>query len=221
MSFARIGTYANGFFIDRDTWVAELTNIYNAWNGISTDKDIHHKFSGANPSLIVDQIGAGLIADFRFSGASICPISNAGKITNPNVLVQKSEWHFIMTADPFDGSNPVISADLNKLFIFPSGVSMRITKLSLSFRDVVRIGGGGVISDDNILFQLMAPNGTAIGNGVRIGGSNLNTDTEYSENLNISIAANTIARLTNPTLVNNALSSITITVLMEWEQRLG
>lgn len=225
MPLIKIGDYANGTIIDRDEWTKELSNMYDTWNGKNFTNDVHHKFSSATiPPFIVDQIGSGLITDFRQNSLSKSPIQNDGKIVNPNVIVRKQEWHFFMTADPFDASNPSITTyDFRKTFIFPSGNTMRITKFSLAFRDVVRVGGGGVESGDNITIKLTvsAPSVGSDGNGVRIGGSNLTIDTEYSEALSVDVGSGALAKLSNPTLNNGLLSQVNISAFMEWEQRLG
>lgn len=221
MPLIKIGDYGNGTIIDRDEWVAELNNLYGTWNGVNTVNDVHHKFSGANPGIIIDQLGAGLINDFRKSGLSICPIGNDGKIASPNVLVKKANWFFEMLANPFDGSGAGFTADASKYFIFPSGVNMRITKFGLAFRDVTVLGGGGLPAAADIRLQLMTPNFTLVGNGIRIGGSNLNPDTEYSESLDITVPSNRTATLANPVLNNAGVVHLSISVFMEWEQRLG
>lgn len=221
MPLIKLGDYANGTFIDRDEWVAELSNIYNTFNGNNSANEFHHRFSGANPSLIVDQISTGLICDFRFSGLSKSPILNNGKITNDNVIKKKFAWSFNFAADPFSGANPRLTSRVNEYFIIPTVVGARVTKLSLLFNDAQDLTGAPttVPSGFNCTLQLLAPD--AVGSGVRIGGSNLTNNTEYSESLNVSVSSNTIIALSNITLTNSGLTALRIIALMEWEQRLG
>src|SRR5262245_29237807 len=126
--FDIIGSYGIGTVVDGPENTAEFKNIYDAWNGTSTDKELHHKFTGANPSIIVDQLGAGPIARFRQNGADKCVIGNDGKITNDNVIKDVFSW-FIDT--------PTVGVDIEeaKIFIVPSGIGLRATKFSLIRRD--------------------------------------------------------------------------------------
>src|SRR5262245_13292606 len=208
MALIVIGDYTNGTIIDRDEWVAELNNIYDTWNGKSIVNPVHYKFNSATIApFIVDQIGAGLITDFRKSGLSICPIANDGKITSPNVILKKAPWFTLFTADPLDGSNPQLTSGYNRHFIVPSGVSMRITKHSLIFKDRTVIGGGEISASTNISFQLKV-NGSVIGSGVRIGGSNTVQHTEYFENLDISVSAGDKIIVSNTSLSNDSLTNL-------------
>jgi hypothetical protein len=222
MALIKIGDYANGTIIDRDEWVAELSNIYDTWNGDSIINDVHHKFSGANPGIIIDQIGAGLIQDNRKSGLSVCPIANDGKITSPNVIVKKASWFVrIVPVFPFGEDDVLITNEYDRHFIVPSGVSIKIKKFSLLFKDIHIFGGGSTMdASTNLTFKIVL-NGSNIGNGVRIGGSNLNINTEYSEDLNVGVSSGDKIRILPTTFQFGGLDGLSITALMEWEQRLG
>ena len=204
-AFEILGTYTNGSVIDGPEIADEFDNIYEAWNGTSTDKEIEHKFSGSEPALIIDQLGSGKILSARVDGVELASIENTGKIVSPNVLVDKFSW-FIQ--DP----NSVSGTELLKVFIVPDGTSMRITKFSILRRQ----GGHG--GGTSVAFRLQQ-NGVNVGSGISFSDTNNLADTEYSETLNVSAVADDIFRITITT--GGVPSERAITIIMEWEQRLG
>lgn len=206
--FDIIGSYGNGTVVDGPELTAEFENIYDAWNGSSTDKELHHKFNGANPSLIVDQLGAGPIARFRQNGVDKCVIGNDGKIVNANVIVDKFDWYI---------DAPTVNPDVQerKVFIVPAGNTMRITKFSLIRR------GGSHTAGQTITYKLRnITTASDIGAGVSFDNANNAADVEYSEALNVALTAGHIIGLTQVTHGAGATET-QITALMEWEQRLG
>lgn len=207
--FDIIGSYGNGTVVDGPELTAEFENIYDAWNGTSTDKELHHKFSGANPSLIIDQLGAGPIARFRQNGVDKLVIGNDGKIVNANVIVDKYSWYVDAPTQ--------LTTDIQerKLFIVPAGNTMRITKFSIIRR------GGSHTSGQTITYKLRnVTTATDLGSGVSFDNTNNAADTEYSEALNISLTAGHLIGLTQVTHGASATET-QVTLLMEWEQRLG
>lgn len=208
-TFTIIGSYGNGTVVDGPENTAEFNNIYDAFNGTSTDKELHHKFSGANPSLIIDQLGAGVIARFRQNGSDKLVIDNAGKIVNANVIVDKYQWYVdvptTLSTDPQE----------RKVFIVPAGNTMRITKFS-----IIRHGGSHT-SGKTITYRLRnISTASDIGSGVSFDNTNNAVDTEYSEALNVALTAGHIIGITQVTHDVGATET-QVTLLMEWEQRLG
>lgn len=62
---------------------AEFNQIVNLLNGTSTNKDIVVRINdGSSPPIRTDQLGAGLLADWRKSGVTVITINNAGTITS-------------------------------------------------------------------------------------------------------------------------------------------
>src|SRR5688572_2982756 len=123
--FSKQGDYANGTLIDVDEWNDELSNIYDAFNGESIDKEIHHKLNHATaPGIIVDQISTGIITDLRNSNSPLLTIGNDGKISNNTSRTKRVFNWFI------DSS----SEQLNRLFIIPSGVNIKLLTFGGLFR---------------------------------------------------------------------------------------
>lgn len=205
-AFVIIGSYANGTVVDGPENTAEFNNIYEAFNGTSTDKEIHHKFSGANPSMIIDQLGAGPIARFRQNGVDKLVIGNDGKITNANVLLDKFTWYIALPTAGLD-------FDEQKMFIAPAGVSMRITKFS-----IIRKSGSHTAGQTTTFRLRNIGTSTDLGSGVSFNNGNNLANTEYSEALNITLNPGDIIGITNPTSTDTPAD---VTCLMEWEQRLG
>jgi hypothetical protein len=204
--FDIIGSYGNGTVVDGPELTAEFENIYDAWNGTSTDKELHHKFSGANPSLIVDQLGAGPIARFRQNGVDKCVIGNDGKITNDNVIKDVFSW-FIDT--------PTAGVDIeeSKLFVVPSGTGMTLRKL-----EIIRHGGSHT-GGQSITYQLRNfTTASDIGSGIAFSDANNAADTVYTETLSVSLTAGHVIGIKANT---GSVTERQITVLMEWEQKLA
>ena len=198
-AFIRQGDYANGTFIDLDEWLTELDSVYGTFNGESFDKELHHKFDGTEPGIIIDQLDTGMIADFRKSSASSCPIANNGKITNSNVIKRTHNWFF-----DIDGED--------RVFIVPNGVSMRV----LRFGGIYRTG----LSGSSTVFQLWR-----IGDGFPL---SFNLVFNGSEGVNglVEVGINGTGTL-NPgdiiyvDRIGLAGTAVDFTLFMEWEQRLG
>lgn len=203
--FDIIGSYANGTVVDGPEITTEFENIYDAWNGTSTDKEMHHQFSGSDPGLIIDQLGAGPIARFRQNGIDKCVIGNDGKITNDNVLVDKFVW-FI--------NNPTLAndSDTSKTNLVPAGIGLRLTKLS-----IIRSGGSHT-GGSSLTFGLRR-NGVLLVPNIAFSDANNAINTEYSVNFNQVLAAND--RLILDITITGATSERQITILAEWEQKLG
>jgi hypothetical protein len=210
--FDIIGTYTNASVVDGPEIAAEYENIYDAFNGNSTDKEIHHKFNGTEPALIIDQLGAGPIARFRQNGVDKLIVANDGKITNDNVVKEKFTW-FIQS--PTNASN--FDGEEGKVFIVPNGIGMRLTKLS-----IIRRGGshsaGGILG--YALTRLSPVNTIIESTGPRLNDTNNLANTEYSVVLNFAISPNDVIVIsqfphTDP------VTETGITVILEWEQKLG
>jgi hypothetical protein len=123
--FSKVGDYANGTIIDVDEWNAELSNVYDTFNGESIDKEIHHKLNHATaPGIIVDQISAGLITDLRKSSNPLFTIGNDGKISNSTSRNKRVFNWFINSS----------AEQLNRLLIIPSGVNIKLLTFGGLFR---------------------------------------------------------------------------------------
>lgn len=80
-AFQKLGDYSNGTPNDGSEVTTEFNNIYDAFNGTSSDKEMERKLSHATkPPLIFNQTGAGKLAQFQLNGVDEVFIANAGDI---------------------------------------------------------------------------------------------------------------------------------------------
>lgn len=208
-AFIKIGDYANGTLIDGDEFTAELENIYNAFNGTSIERELHHKFNGANPGIIIDQLDDGLIVDHRKSGLSICPIGNNGKIVNANVIKRKHVWFLTSILN-----NP----EVLKTFLIPSGTGINIRRISAVMRQRVLPAPETPLSAS----WFFRKSGSILGAVSFDSVSNNQVDTEYANDLFISAVAGDRITIEQINLGASQWNNIDfISLVLEWEQRLG
>lgn len=222
----------------------EWLNIIDCLAGTSVNKSIRVR-SNDNSFAVArfDQLGANDIIELFVNGVEIVRVEQTGKIKSlvatgtapidvdsttkcPNLnadlldgldstafaqlgthLIKHKETWF--KKDPQDNNAP---NDQSKVFIAPSGASMRITKFSIFRR------GGSHTAGQNITWQAVK-NGAGIGSGVSFTDTNNAINTEYSEALNISIAAGDWIGINNTALGGTAAEK-DVSMLVEWEEKL-
>lgn len=79
-AFQKLGDYTNGTVNDGTEVTAEYNNIYEAFNGTSSDKEMERKLNHATKApMINNQTGAGKLAQFQLSGTDKVTIENSGE----------------------------------------------------------------------------------------------------------------------------------------------
>lgn len=176
---------------------------------------------GANPSVLINNIDGGTGLKLEVVDADTANIVSEGVgniatinlntreltfIVSPTNLIKQTETWFILNAIDGNGSQ------VNKVFQFPPGGGMRITKFSI-------IRASGVHSAGTSVTYRLQLNGANIGSGLAFSDANNAVDTFYSEALNVAVASGDKIEILR-TLVNVPAEQ-DITLLMEWEQKLA
>lgn len=123
-AFQKLGDYTNGTANDGSEITAEFNNIYNAFNGTSSDKEMIRKLSHATePAMEFDQLGAGPIIEGKQNSALKFTFDNAGKLVNDNVLVITKSWLYTVLPAAVE------TVESQPRFIVPSAGVNTITRL--------------------------------------------------------------------------------------------
>ncbi len=77
---ALLGNFDNGTSADGPEVAAEYTQILSALNSTSTDKHLSTRFSGAEAVHILNQLGAGPVAEWAMNGTVKARVNNTGQI---------------------------------------------------------------------------------------------------------------------------------------------
>lgn len=204
-AFQKLGDYTNGTANDGSEVTTEFNNIYNAFNGTSSDKEMERKLDhGTEPCMVFNQVGAGPIIEGKQNSNLKFTVGNDGKIANDNVTKHKELWFL---QDPNS-----VGGEFLKVWIAPSGTGMRMTKLS-----IIRVGGGHS-GGHTATFQFNR-NGVGVAGTIAFSDANNLANTEYSVALNQALSAgDKINPTVNPV---TAPGERDITILLEWEQKLG
>jgi|SRR5882672_256382 len=204
-TFQKLGDYSGGTTVDGTELTNEFNNIYNAFNGTSTDKEIHHKFSGTNPSLILNQQGSGLILDARKSGVTLLSITNSGKITSPSIIVRELTFYIVLPS-------ALTSGEVLKLYGLPLG-SINITNLKISYN-------GGSHTSGGVLTYRITKNNVQVGTALSLDNTNNTIRTLYTQIQAISVTVNDIIGIAR-TALTGSVTETNITVTIQFEQKLN